>query len=92
MPDRRISSRPPARDMTAPPRRGYGIAWSRVEEGFYVPNRDGVFLGYLDREADGTYLVFNGRSQRVGAAMDRLEAMRILIDHHAADAPLEAAL
>ena len=26
MPDRRISPRPPARDITAPPRRGYGIA------------------------------------------------------------------
>ena len=82
---------PPVRDLPAPQRRGYGIAWSRVEEGFYVANRDGVFLGYLDREADGTYLVFNGRSQRVGAATERLEAMRVLIDHHT-DAPLEAAV
>ena len=56
-----------------------------------MANRDGVFLGYLDREADGTYLVFNGRSQRVGAATERLEAMRVLIDHHT-DAPLEAAV
>ncbi|TQK18655.1 hypothetical protein FBY40_1144 [Microbacterium sp. SLBN-154] len=60
----------------------YGVLWSRVEDGFYVANRDGVFLGYLDREADGTYRVFNGRSRLVGAAPDRRAAMDALLAHH----------
>ncbi|WP_431797718.1 hypothetical protein [Microbacterium kunmingense] len=60
----------------------YGVLWSRVEDGFYVANRDGVFLGYLDREADGTYRVFNGRSRQVGEAPDRRQAMAALLAHH----------
>lgn len=70
-------------DEDAAPR-SYGVLWSRVEAGFYVANRDGIFLGYLDREADGTYLVFNGRSRRVGHAPDRRSAMSVLINHHRA--------
>ncbi|WP_322409891.1 hypothetical protein [Microbacterium invictum] len=72
----------PMRGTDAATSPSYGVLWSRVEDGFYVANRDGVFLGYLDREADGTYRVFNGRSRQVGAAPDRRQAMRTLLAHH----------
>ncbi len=71
----------PTGDIVAA-RRASGIAWARVEDGFHVANRDGVFLGYLDREADGTWLVFDGRSTRVGSGAGLREAMDVLIIHH----------
>ncbi len=52
--------------MTDTNRPGAGVVWARVEEGFHVGSRNGVFLGYLDREADGSYLAYNGRSRLVG--------------------------
>lgn len=47
-------------------RPGAGVVWARVEEGFHVGSRNGAFLGYLDREADGSYLAYDGRSRLVG--------------------------
>ncbi|MDZ8170786.1 hypothetical protein [Microbacterium xanthum] len=67
---------------TVAARRGAGIVWARVEDGFHVANRDGIFLGYLDREADGTWLVFNGRSACVGREAGLREAMHALIAHY----------
>jgi hypothetical protein len=52
--------------MTDTNRPGAGVVWARVEEGFHVGSRNGVFLGYLDREADGSYLAYDGRSRLVG--------------------------
>ncbi|MFF8186771.1 hypothetical protein ACF044_05875 [Microbacterium sp. NPDC016588] len=52
--------------MTGDDRPGAGVVWARVEDGFHVASARGVFLGYIDREADGSYLAYNGRSRLVG--------------------------
>ncbi len=61
--------------MTADDRPGAGIVWSRVEEGFHVASARGAFLGYIDREADGTYWAYNGRSRPVGRFPGLVAAM-----------------
>lgn len=43
-----------------------GVVWARVEDGFHVGSRRGVFLGYIDRQADGSFLAVDGRSRVVG--------------------------
>lgn len=52
--------------MQSSERPGAGVVWSRVEEGFHVGSRGGVFLGYIDRQSDGSLLAFDGRSRLVG--------------------------
>ncbi|MDU0367057.1 hypothetical protein AB0O16_04595 [Microbacterium sp. NPDC089180] len=52
--------------MVSPDRPGAGVIWARVEEGFHVGSRKGMFLGYIDRQADGGYLAFDGSSRVVG--------------------------
>ncbi|WZH38379.1 MAG: hypothetical protein PIR02_06835 [Microbacterium enclense] len=43
-----------------------GVVWARVEDGFHVGSRRGVFLGYIDRQPDGGFLAVDGRSRVVG--------------------------
>lgn len=52
--------------MESPDRPGAGVVWARVEEGFHVGSRKGVFLGYIDRQSDGVYVAFDGTSRMVG--------------------------
>ncbi|AOX46071.1 MULTISPECIES: hypothetical protein [unclassified Microbacterium] len=52
--------------MHATERPGAGVVWARVEDGFHVGSRNGAFLGYIDRQADGGFLAFDGRSRVVG--------------------------
>lgn len=52
--------------METTDRPGAGVVWARVEDGFHVGSRKGVFLGYIDRQADGAFLAFDGRSRIVG--------------------------
>ena len=40
--------------------------WAEVEDGFYVCSRDGTFLGYVDRRADGRLVAFDMHSQETG--------------------------
>ena len=56
------------------------ITWARIEDDFFVGSRGGIFLGFIDREAPGTYVVCDQLSQPIGqyanlqAAMDALSA------------------
>lgn len=42
------------------------VLWACVEEGFHVGSRSGDFLGYVDRQPDGTYAAFDARSHALG--------------------------
>lgn len=53
--------------------------WARVDAGFHVASRDGEFLGYVDRSADGSYLAFDGRSTPVGRYESLRAAQRAVI-------------
>ncbi|MGC0369187.1 hypothetical protein [Microbacterium sp. SLBN-111] len=68
--------------MTVDDRPGAGIVWSRVEEGFHVASARGAFLGYIDREADGTYWAYNGRSRPVGRFPGLVAAMAAVTHAH----------
>lgn len=68
--------------MTADDRPGSGVVWARVEEGFHVASARGAFLGYVDREADGTYLAYNGRSRPVGRFPGLVAAMAAVSQAH----------
>lgn len=52
--------------MMSTDRPGAGVVWARVEEGFHVGSRKGVFLGYVDRQSDGVFLAYDGTSRVVG--------------------------
>jgi hypothetical protein len=55
--------------------------WACVAEGFFVGSRRGSFLGYVDRQPDGSWRAFDAASQIVGD----------FPDHHAALAATTAA-
>lgn len=74
--------------MTVDDRPGAGIVWSRVEEGFHVASARGAFLGYIDREADGTYEAYDGRSRPIGRFPTLVAAMAAVT--HAHTEPLAA--
>ena len=61
--------------MVSPDRPSAGVVWSRVEEGFHVGSRKGMFLGYIDRQGDGGYLAFDGASRIVGSFRTLTAAM-----------------
>lgn len=42
------------------------MLWACVEDGFHVGSRVGEFLGYVDRQSDGSYAAFDARSARIG--------------------------
>ena len=42
------------------------LLWACVEDGFHVGSRVGEFLGYVDRQPDGSYAAFDARSARIG--------------------------
>jgi len=52
--------------------------WSKVEDGFYAGSRLGEFIGYIEREADGSYIASNGYSRRIGAFSSLSSAMRAI--------------
>ncbi|MFF7292797.1 hypothetical protein ACFY9N_09720 [Microbacterium sp. NPDC008134] len=43
-----------------------GVLWARVEDGFHVGSRGGDFLGYVDRQPDGSHRAFDARSVALG--------------------------
>lgn len=57
-----------------------GTVWSRVEDGFHVGSRNGDFLGYIDRQPDGSFAAFDMRSRPVGVGMTLVDAMKLLSD------------
>ena len=42
------------------------VLWACVEEGFHVGSRGGDFLGYVDRQPDGSHRAFDAHSALVG--------------------------
>jgi hypothetical protein len=42
------------------------VLWACVEDGFHVGSRVGEFLGYVDRQPDGSYAAFDARAQSIG--------------------------
>lgn len=49
--------------------------WASVADGFYVGSRDGSFLGYVDRRADGAWRAFDAASRAIGDFADHHRAM-----------------
>lgn len=52
------------------------VLWACVEEGFHVGSRDGNFLGYVDRQPDGSYRAFDARSHLIGDHAHLADATR----------------
>lgn len=65
--------------MTTVRRSGAGVVWARVEEGFHVASRYGVFIGYLDRVADDTYAAFDGHPRLIGRFASLVAAMSAVL-------------
>lgn len=61
---------------------GAGVTWARVEDGFHVGSRRGDFLGYVDRQSDGSYLAFGPRSEVVGRFDVLVAAMTAVTSAH----------
>lgn len=59
------------------------VIWARVEEGFHVGSRSGVFLGYIDRQPDGVFLAHDGHARVVGRFTALTEAMAAVTNAHA---------
>lgn len=69
--------------MNGDERPGAGVVWARVEEGFHVASARGVFLGYIDRDADQTYVAHNGHSRLIGRFPALMAAMAAVSHAHA---------
>lgn len=41
-------------------------SWSQVDDGFYVANRGGQFVGYIDTRPGGSFVAFDGTSALLG--------------------------
>ncbi|WP_053352577.1 hypothetical protein [Leucobacter musarum] len=54
------------------------ITWARIEDDFFVGSRGGEFLGSIDREAPGTYVVCDQFSQPIGEHANLEAAMAAL--------------
>ncbi len=52
------------------------VLWACVEEGFHVGSRGGNFLGYVDRQPDGSYRAFDARSTLLGDHAQLADATR----------------
>lgn len=46
--------------------RSSDVLWACVEEGFHVGSRVGEFLGYVDRQPDGSYRAFDAHALALG--------------------------
>jgi hypothetical protein len=53
--------------------------WARVDDGFYVGSRDGVFLGCIDVLPDGRFAALDARTQPIGTRESLPEAMHAVI-------------
>lgn len=54
--------------------------WASVADGFYVGSREGTFLGYVDRRAEGIWRGFDSASRPVGDYDDHHRAMAAVTD------------
>ncbi|WP_336660424.1 hypothetical protein [Leucobacter sp. USHLN153] len=65
------------------------ITWARIEDDFFVGSRDGDFLGFIDREEPGAYVVCDQFSNRIGQFGELESAMEALREA-SSDAPSDA--
>ncbi|SDQ17456.1 hypothetical protein [Leucobacter chromiiresistens] len=56
------------------------ITWARIEDDFFVGSRDGEFLGFIDVESSGMYVVCNQFSRPIGQFAELDGAMAALRD------------
>ncbi len=54
-----------------------GVSWTRVEDGFYVGNRRGNYLGYID-QIGGDYSAVDAQSRTLGIYPTLVAAMAAL--------------
>ncbi|MDU0328468.1 hypothetical protein RWH43_17045 [Microbacterium sp. KSW2-21] len=54
-----------------------GVSWARVEKGFYVGNRRGNYLGYIDQDG-GTHTAVDAQSRTLGTYPTLVAAMAAL--------------
>jgi hypothetical protein len=55
-----------------------GVVWARVEDGFHVGSRRGEFLGYIERQSDGSFIAFDMLSRAAGRFTVLTQAMNAL--------------
>jgi hypothetical protein len=53
--------------------------WARVDDGFYVGSRDGVFLGCIDVLPDGRFAALDAHTQPIAIRGSLPEAMYAVI-------------
>ncbi|MEJ6489705.1 hypothetical protein PQI23_08220 [Leucobacter sp. USCH14] len=56
------------------------ITWARIEDDFFVGSRDGEFLGFIDVEESGLYVVCDQFSRPIGQYSELDGAMAALRD------------
>lgn len=56
------------------------VLWACVEEGFHVGSRGGDFLGYVDRQPDGSHRAFDAHSALVGDFPTLHDATAAVVD------------
>lgn len=52
--------------------------WAQVEDGFYVGSRPGIFVGSVERTADGRFIARDGLSRLLGDADDLAAATALV--------------
>ncbi len=55
-----------------------GVVWARVEDDFHVGSRWGEFLGYIERQSDGSFVAFDMHSRSAGRFAALTHAMNAL--------------
>lgn len=65
-------------------RPAHAITWARIEDDFFVGSRDGEFLGFIDVEESGRYVVCDQFSCPIGQ-YDELDAAMTALSAASAD-------
>ncbi len=61
--------------------------WARVDDGFYVGSRDGVFLGCIEVLPDGRFAALDAHTQPIGIRESLTDAMHAVISAGADETP-----
>lgn len=64
--------------MTLAPDRS-DVTWARVDSGFYVGSRPGLFLGCVDRQDDGSFLALDVTAAPIAVFDSLPEAMAAVV-------------
>jgi hypothetical protein len=58
---------------------GGEVVWARVDQGFYVANRPGTFLGCVDRISAREFEAYDAHAQMIGSVRDLKMAMEAVV-------------